>query len=78
MQHPFNNQVVLITGAGSGIGRQLSLELSQLGAVIAAVDLTPEPLENLLAELKVHNGAGAWEIADVTSRTALHAAVASF
>ena len=78
MHHPFNNQVVLITGAGSGIGRQLSLELSQLGAIIAAIDLTPEPLENLLAELKQHNGAGAWEIADVTNRAALHAAVASF
>jgi NAD(P)-dependent dehydrogenase (short-subunit alcohol dehydrogenase family) len=78
MEHPFNNQVVLITGAGSGIGRQLALELSQLGAIIAAVDLTPEPLEKLLAELKEHNGAGGWEIADVTSRTALHAAVAAF
>jgi short-subunit dehydrogenase len=78
MQYPFNNQVVLITGAGSGIGRQLAMQLSRLGAVIAAIDLTPEPLEKLLTELKASNGAGAWEIADVTNRAALHAAVASF
>ncbi len=77
MQPPFNNQVVLITGAGSGIGRQLSLELSQLGAVIAAVDLTLEPLENLIAELKAQNGAGGGEIADVTNRAVLHSAVAT-
>ncbi len=77
MRQPFNNQVVLITGAGSGIGRQLALEMAGQGAVVAAVDLAPEPLESLVTELKAKNLAGAWEVADVTDRSALRRAVAS-
>jgi len=77
MRQPFNNQVVLITGAGSGIGRQLALEMAGQGAVIAAVDLSPEPLESLVTELKTKNLAGAWEVADVTDRAALRRAVES-
>ncbi len=78
MRYPLNNQVALITGAGSGIGRQLALELSGYGAVIAALDLRVEPLEGLITELKARNGAGGWEVADVTDRGALWSAVASF
>jgi NAD(P)-dependent dehydrogenase (short-subunit alcohol dehydrogenase family) len=77
MSHPLNNQVVLITGAGGGIGRELALQLSRLGAVIAGVDLTPEPLERLVTDLKAQNGAGGWELGDVTKRDTLHAAVAA-
>ncbi len=69
----FANQVVLITGAGSGIGRQLALTLAAEGAAIAAVDLRPEPLEDLAKSL-----AGkpcAWAVADVTDRAALRPAV---
>ncbi len=72
---PFNNEVVLITGAGGGIGRQVALEMARLGAVIAALDLHPEPLERLLTDLKAANCAGGWEIADVTDRPALFSAV---
>jgi short-subunit dehydrogenase len=75
MEHPFNNQVTLITGAGSGIGRAVAMEMARQGSVIAAVDLHAEPLESLITELKAANLAGAWEMADVTDRSALaHAA----
>lgn len=75
MPHPFNNQVVLITGAGGGLGQQLALEMSRLGAIIAAVDLQAEPLEKLMATLKAQNSAGGWEIGDVTDRGWLQRAV---
>jgi NAD(P)-dependent dehydrogenase (short-subunit alcohol dehydrogenase family) len=70
----FTNQRILITGAGSGIGRQLSLLLASEGAVIQAVDLHAEPLEKLVVELK--GKPCAWALADVTDRPALGAATA--
>ncbi len=70
----FANRVVLITGAGSGLGRQLTLLLAREGASLAVVDLKPEPLDALVAELPGQRVA--WAVADVTDRAALGAAVA--
>jgi NAD(P)-dependent dehydrogenase (short-subunit alcohol dehydrogenase family) len=71
-QH-YRDKVVLITGAASGVGRQLALTLSARGARIAAVDLSPDPLAKLQDDL-----AGqpiVWAIADVTDRPGIIAAV---
>ncbi|GAA6735129.1 SDR family oxidoreductase [Thermus oshimai] len=38
-------KVVVVTGAGSGLGQALALELLRRGARVAAVDLRPEGLE---------------------------------
>ena len=38
-------KVVVVTGAGSGMGRELTLELLRRGAKVAAVDMRPETLE---------------------------------
>ncbi len=68
------DHVVLITGAGSGLGRQLALELAREQAFIAAVDLHAAPLQSLAEE--IGTGRAAWAIADVGNRAALAAAVA--
>jgi NAD(P)-dependent dehydrogenase (short-subunit alcohol dehydrogenase family) len=70
----FANRVALVTGAGGGLGRQLSRMLAGEGAAIAAVDLKPEGLETLARELDGKRIA--WAVGDVTNRDNLRAAVA--
>ena len=41
----FEGKVAVVTGAGSGIGQQLSLQLLERGARVAAVDLNSENLQ---------------------------------
>ena len=71
----FTNQVVLITGAGSGIGRQLALTFAAEGAVIAAIDRQLDGLAKLQADLVGKRIAAT--VADVTDREGLKQAVAS-
>ena len=40
-----NGKVIVVTGAGSGMGRELTLELVKRGAIVAAVDMRAETLE---------------------------------
>lgn len=42
-----NNKVIIVTGAGSGIRRALTLALIDKGAKIAAVDIRPTELKDL-------------------------------
>ncbi|HEX5271879.1 MAG TPA: SDR family NAD(P)-dependent oxidoreductase [Gemmataceae bacterium] len=69
----FANRVVLITGAGSGIGRQMALDVAAEGAAVAALDIKPDGLESLAAELKGKPVAIA--VGDVTDRESLYPAV---
>lgn len=41
------NKVIVVTGAGSGIGKELVLGLLEKGAMVAAVDLREESLQEL-------------------------------
>jgi NAD(P)-dependent dehydrogenase (short-subunit alcohol dehydrogenase family) len=71
----FRDRMVLITGAASGIGRQLALTLAAAGARIAALDIQRFGLDALAAELKGRPLACA--VADVTDLPAMRAAVAA-
>jgi NAD(P)-dependent dehydrogenase (short-subunit alcohol dehydrogenase family) len=69
----FRDRVVLITGAGSGIGRQLAVMLAAEGARVAALDRSAEGLAALGAE--VGKAVFAARAADVTDLAATRAAV---
>lgn len=72
MSASFANQRILVTGAGKGIGREISRTLHARGAHIIAVSRSPADLESLRAEINctvlvadLENGA---EIAQVAER----------
>ena len=54
----FKNAVSIVTGAGSGIGRELALQLAGKGARVVITDIDQERIDTVLAELRA-NGAEA-------------------
>jgi NAD(P)-dependent dehydrogenase (short-subunit alcohol dehydrogenase family) len=46
-----NNKVAVVTGAGSGIGKQLAHQLAKAGAELVLADIVPENLEATVGEL---------------------------
>lgn len=41
---------IIITGAGSGFGKEMALQFSKLGAIVAALDINESSLDSLKAE----------------------------
>ncbi|MDG9701190.1 SDR family oxidoreductase [Streptomyces sp. DH37] len=70
----FGGQLVLVTGAARGIGRETALAFARAGARVVAVDVRERDLART-AELARRAGApGAWaETADVSDRAAMEA-----
>jgi short-subunit dehydrogenase len=56
MTTSFNEQVIVITGASSGIGRELALQLARQGAFLALASRHSEKLSQLARECKQLNG----------------------
>jgi len=65
------NKVILVTGAGSGIGKELVLSLLARGAKVVGIDLRKESLDKLEAEASVGKKLLTTHHLDVTDRTAI-------
>ena len=72
---PLAGQVVLITGAESGIGRETALRAASAGADIAAVGLDRGGLDSLVEQVRAVGRRVATRQADVSDADALTAAV---
>ncbi len=72
---PGTGKVVLVTGAGTGIGRAVALGLAAAGYRLAVTGRRREPLENLLAEAGIPGLAVTADVTDPESVAALFTAV---
>lgn len=70
----FTNKVAVITGAGSGIGQGLALELAKAGARLALSDINREGLKETEALVKAESPAAEIRLyeLDVSSRDAVY------
>jgi len=64
----FNDKIILITGAGGGVGRQLAEQLAARGALIAAVDINPLGLDETVASILTAGGRIKDYVADTAKR----------
>ena len=74
----WTNKVVMITGASSGIGRGLALEIASRGANVGLLARRQELLNEIVREVSAHNVKAVSAIADVRDAKAVRAAADRF
>lgn len=79
IENPYSleGKTVLVTGAGSGIGRATSIECSKLGATMVLVDINPMTVKDTLGLLANQELNHQFFVCDLTSDDALDELVAS-
>jgi citronellol/citronellal dehydrogenase len=71
----FSDQVIIVTGGGSGIGRCTAHELASLGAHVAIVGRNEVKLERVRAEIQSEGGSVSTHTADIRDEDAVIATV---
>jgi NAD(P)-dependent dehydrogenase (short-subunit alcohol dehydrogenase family) len=71
------DKVVLITGAGKGAGRSLALAFAERGAIVAANDISPINVEQVVAEIFASGGKAKAYIEDVAKKVGAQSLVNS-
>ncbi|SJZ86790.1 3-hydroxybutyrate dehydrogenase [Novilysobacter spongiicola] len=69
---PITGQVALVTGAASGIGREIAFELARAGAAVAIADINPDGANAVAAEIEQAGGRAIGVAMDVTDEAAVN------
>ena len=64
----FNDKVIVVTGAGGGVGRELVMQLLEKGASVAAVDINRQALEETRKQAGTNAGKVSIHVADITDK----------
>jgi NAD(P)-dependent dehydrogenase (short-subunit alcohol dehydrogenase family) len=67
----FDEKTVIVTGAGSGIGKAAALMFAKQGAFVQVLDLNEEACNSTVEEIKVGGGKAEAQICDVTVQEAV-------
>jgi NAD(P)-dependent dehydrogenase (short-subunit alcohol dehydrogenase family) len=65
----FKGKAVLVTGAGSGLGRATALRMGSLGAELSLVDVNAENLERVAEEIRSGGGSAVIQTLDLAERS---------
>ena len=74
---PFTNKTVLITGAGSGIGRAAAETFAQQGAQVAVADINQRNADETVSAIRQAGGTATAFVSDVSQRAAVATMVAA-
>lgn len=69
------NRVIIVTGAGGGLGRCHALELARHGATVVVNDMNADPAEQVANEIRAAGGTAIAIAASVTDEAAIKAMV---
>src|SRR5262249_13901249 len=72
------DKIVMITGGGSGLGREMGLTFAREGATIAVNDIRTESAQNVATEIERAGGKARPFVADVSSSAAVKKMFADF
>ena len=71
----YDGEVAVVTGASSGLGRRIALELASRGASVVGIARRQELLDELAAELRARTPASRTVVCDVADTAAYEAAL---
>src|SRR5438132_1621828 len=74
--HSVDGKVIVVTGAGKGIGRGMALHLGKCGAQIVVAEWKPQLLEDTCSELDALGVAHLGVVCDIQQRNDIHNMVA--
>jgi meso-butanediol dehydrogenase/(S,S)-butanediol dehydrogenase/diacetyl reductase len=75
MGERLKDRVVLITGAGSGMGRAIAVSCAAEGAKVVVVDLNPDGAKETVEQIAAAGGSAVDAVADVSKRSEVRAAI---